>query len=138
MTPGKKISGIKLHIAVDSNGLPHARGVTTADITDREGALRMFRTYAPHLSQVEKVLCDGGYTGESFANAVTELLHAEVEIAKRNELHKFAVIPRRWVVERSFAWLDKCRRLWKNCERSPYNYLQMTSVAFIALILRRY
>ena len=138
MTPGKKISGIKLHIAVDSNGLPHARGVTTANINDREGALQMFALYAPRLASVVKVLCDGGYTGEPFAHAVATLLGAVVEVAKRNELHTFAVIPKRWVVERTFAWLDKCRRLWKNCERSPFNYLQMTSMAFIALILRRY
>lgn len=98
----------------------------------------MFETYAPRLSNVIKVLCDGGYTGEPFAHAVTALLEASVEIAKRNELHKFAVIPKRWVVERTFAWLDKCRRLWKNCERSAFHYLQMTSVAFISLILRRY
>jgi len=98
----------------------------------------MFETYAPHLTDVIKVLCDGGYTGEAFANAVDAVLGAIVEIAKRNELHTFAVIPKRWVVERTFAWLDKCRRLWKNCERSAFNYLQMTSVAFISLILRRY
>ena len=137
MTRGKKVSGIKLHIAVDSNGLPHARCVTTANTTDRDGALQMFRLYAPRLENVVKVLCDGGYTGEPFAKAVAEILGAIVEIAKRNELHKFAVIPKRWVVERTFAWLDKCRRLWRNCERSPFNYLQMTSMAFIALILRR-
>jgi transposase len=98
----------------------------------------MFNTYLPRLSSVTKVLCDGGYAGEPFAESVASLLQAEVEIAKRNELHAFAVIPRRWVVERSFAWLDKCRRLWKNCERTAFNYLQMTSLAFIALILRRY
>jgi transposase len=47
---------------------------------------------------------------------VGRILGAKVEVVKRNELHKFAVIPKRWVVERSFAWLEKCRRLWKNCE----------------------
>jgi len=118
--------------------LPHARCATTADISDRDGALAMFKTYAPHLTDVIKVLTDGGYTGEPFAKAVASLLGAVVEIAKRSELHKFAVIPKRWVVERTFAWLDKCRRLWKCCERSAFHYLQMTSVAFIALILRRY
>jgi len=119
-------------------GLPHARCATAANVTDREGALAMFGIYAPFLTSVKKVLCDGGYTGKPFEKAVLRLLHADVEIAKRSELHKFAVIPMRWVVERTFAWLDNCRRLWKNCERSIFNYLQMTSVAFIALILRRY
>ena len=125
-------------MAVDSNGLPHARCVTTADISDREGALEMIKRYAPHLTDVIKVLADGAYTGAPFATAVASLLGAVVEIAKRSELHKFAVIPKRWVVERTFAWLDKCRRLWKCCERSAFNYLQMTSVSLISLILRRY
>ena len=60
-----------------------------------------------------------------------------MEIAKRNELHKFAVIPKRWVVERSFAWLEKCRRLWKNCERLLSTSLAMTCLAFVSLLLRR-
>jgi len=63
------------------------------------------------------MLGDGGYTVEKLAGAVFRMTGAEVQIAKRNELHKFAVVPKRWVVERSFAWLDNYRRLWKNCER---------------------
>ena len=60
------------------------------------------------------VLGDGGYSGGNFAGSISRMLGADVTIAKRNELHKFAVIPKRWVVERSFAWLDNYRRLWKN------------------------
>ena len=60
-----------------------------------------------------------------------------VQIAKRNELHKFAVIPKRWVVERSFAWLEKNRRLWKNCERLINTSLQFVHLAFLGLLLRR-
>ena len=135
---GKKISGIKLHLGVDTNGLPHAMSVTTANVTDRDGAVEMIRTCAPNLSNVAKVLCDGGYTGENFATAVGVLIDAEFEVVKRNELHKFAVIPKRWVVERSNAWLEKYRRLWKNCERKIHTSLQMTALAFISLLLRRY
>ena len=69
-------------------------------------------------SEAENVLAGGGYSGKKFADKVKELLGCGVEIAKRNELHIFKVIPKRWVVERSFAWLEKCRRLWKNCERN--------------------
>ena len=134
----KKISGIKLHLGVDTNGLPHAFCVTTANCTDRNGALEMIESCKPNLSNLVKVLCDGGYTGENFANAVNVLVSAEVEVAKRNELHKFAVIPKRWVVERTFAWLEKFRRLWKNCERKIHTTLQMTTIAFIALLLKRY
>jgi transposase len=138
MTQEKKISGVKLHLAVDTGGLPHAIKVTTADVTDRDGAEEALRAYAPNLSKVAKVLCDGGYSGENFANAVMVLLVAEVEVVKRNELHTFAVLPKRWIVERSFAWLEKYRRLWKNCERKPRATLQMTVLAFISLLLKRY
>ena len=135
---GKKVSGIKRHIAVDTNGFPHAIGVTTADITDRNGALKIFKSHQTDLSKVAKVLADGGYTGEKFANASKEILSCTVEIAKRNELHIFVVMPKRWVVERSFAWLEKCRRLWKNCERKLSTSLSMAVLAFAVLLLKRF
>ncbi len=59
---GKKVSGIKRHIAVDTNGLPHAIHVTTANVTDRNGAIEMFEANKGNLSSVINVLCDGGYT----------------------------------------------------------------------------
>ena len=134
---GKKVSGIKRHVAVDSQGLPHAIAITTANVTDREGALTALSCAKKNLSQVVNILADGGYTGEKFAASVKEIIGAEVEIAKRNELHTFAVIPKRWVVERSFAWLEKCRRLWKNCERKINSSLQFVVLAFIAILLKR-
>jgi len=132
------VSGIKRHIAVDTNGLPHAVFVTTANIGDRAGALEMFELHKYGLSKVINVLADGGYTGDKFAAATKQILGCGVEIAKRNELHKFVVIPKRWVVERSFAWLEKCRRLWKNCERKLNTSTQMASLAFAVLLLRRF
>ncbi len=136
---GKKVSGIKRHIAVDSQGLPHAVAVTTAEVTDRKGALQALGRCKAELGGVQSVLCDGGYAGKPFAQGVREVLgqHVTVQIAKRNELHTFKVIPKRWVVERSFAWLDKNRRLWKNCERWLNTSLQFVSLAFLALLLRR-
>ena len=136
---GKKVSGIKRHIAVDTQGFPHAVAVTTAEVTDRKGALQALKRCKPNLGRVQSVLCDSGYTGEPFALGVREALGDEVtvQIAKRSELHKFAVIPKRWVVERSFAWLEKNRRLWKNCERWLNTSLQFVHLAFLALLLRR-
>ena len=136
---GKKVSGIKRHIAVDTQGLPHATRVTTADVTDRKGALQAMRRCKASLGKVQTVLADAGYVGEPFALGVREILGqaAAVKIAKRSELHKFAVIPKRWVVERSFAWLEKNRRLWKNCERELNTSLQFAHLAFLALLLRR-
>lgn len=134
---GKLITGIKRHIGVDTNGLPHAIHVTTANVTDRAGALAMFAACKDNLTRIIKVLADGSSTGEPFALAVFSSIGASVEIAKRSELHTFAVIPKRWVVERSFAWLDKCRRLWKNCERKLNSSLNMLVLAFLALLLKR-
>ena len=135
---GKKVSGIKRHIAVDTQGLPHVIYVTTANITDRAGALEAFSLHQTFLPEVKNVLADGGYTGDKFASGVHELLGCTVEIAKRSELHTFKVIPKRWVVERSFAWLEKCRRLWKNCERKLNTSLNMAVLAFVALLLKRF
>ena len=134
---GKKVSGIKRHIAVDSQGLPHAIHVTTADVTDRAGALAMFGQRRADLSRVRNVMADGGYSGKPFAGEVENLLGASVEVVKRNELHTFVVLPKRWVVERSFAWLEKCRRFWKNCEGKLNTSLQMVVLAFAVLILKR-
>ena len=134
---GKKVSGIKRHIVVDSQGLPHAIAVTTADVTDRQGALDAIARNKDSLSSVTSILVDGGYTGLPFADSIRELTGATVQVAKRSELHTFAVIPQRWVVERSFAWLEKCRRLWKNTERLLNTSLQFVNLAFLALLLRR-
>ncbi len=133
---GKKVSGIKRHIAVDTQGLPHALHITTANVTDRDGAVSMIEKSKTDLSETKKALVDGGYSGEKFATKINELIGATVEVVKRNELHKFVVLPKRWVVERSFAWLEKCRRLWKNCERKINTSLQMVVMAFLGLLLK--
>lgn len=136
---GKKVSGIKRHIAVDTQGLPHAIHITTANITDRDAAIAMIG-YCKNdrLSGVINYLVDGGYSGEKFATEIKNITGATVEVAKRNELHRFVVIPKRWVVERSFSWLEKCRRLWKNCERKINTSLQMVNLAFLALLLKKF
>ena len=114
---------------------------TTANFSDRDGAICMFEYYASfteRLSRLQKILVDGGYTGKEFAAAIKSTTGAEVEVVKRNEIHKFVVIPKRWVVERTFGWLDKYRRFWKNCERKLHNTLQMITLAFIRILLLRY
>jgi len=135
---GKKVSGIKRHLAVDTEGIPHAVHITAANVTDRAGALAMVEKHKENLAEVENMLVDGGYTGEPFRTAVNDLIGATVEVAKRNELHTFKVIPKRWVVERSLSWLEKCRRLWKNCERLVASSLAMVQLAFIRILLKRF
>lgn len=134
---GKKVSGIKRHIAVDTNGLLHGIVVTTANITDRDGAILVAEQHREDFTEVKKMLADGGYTGEKFAKEIKRIIRAEVEVVKRSELHTFKVVPKRWVVERSFSWLEKCRRLWKNCERKLSTSRQMVILAFISLLMRR-
>lgn len=114
---------------------------TAANVNDRNGAVDMIDYYyrnTDYLTDIKKVLVDGGYTGENFADAVKNISNAEVEVVKRNELNTFVVLPKRWIVERSFGWLDKCRRFWKNCERKLQNSFQMVTLAFIRIILKRY
>ncbi len=135
---GKKVSGIKRHIAVDTNGLPHAIFVTTANVTDRDGAVSMAKANKENLFEVKKMLTDVGYTGERFATEIWETIEAGVEVVKRGDLHTFVVIPQRWVVERSFGWIEKCRRLWKNCERKLKTSLYMVVLAFVRVVLRRF
>lgn len=89
---GKKISGIKRHIAVDVLGLPHTIYITTANINDRQGAIEMFQSHQDdyqfynkdnlenNLQNVQNVLADGGYTGENFANSITEILNCKTEV----------------------------------------------------------
>ena len=85
------------------------------------------------------MVCDSGYVGAPFTKGVRDILgqHVTVQIAKRTELHTFKVMPKRWIVERSFAWLEKNRRLGKNCERQLNTSLQFIHMAFLALLLRR-
>lgn len=104
--------------------------------TSRAGALQAISRYKDNLSDMENVLVDGGYTGAPFAAAVKDIIGATVEVVKRNELHTFSVLPKRWVVERSFGWLEKSRRLWKNCERKLNTSRNMVVLAFLALLIR--
>jgi transposase len=135
---GKKVSGIKRHIAADIMGLPHALTITTADVTDRQGAVEMTGQNVKNLSEVKKLVAGGGYLGENFTRAVKDLCAAEVEVVKRNEIHSFAVLPKRWAAGRSFGWIDKARRLWKNCGRKPRHSQQMAVLAFIAVLIKRF
>jgi transposase len=92
--------------------------------------LQMIGEAKEHLSEVKIILGDGGYCGRTFAIQIDTLIGATVEIAKRNELHKFIVLPKRWIVERIFAWIEKCHRLWKNCERKINTSLRINSLGF--------
>ena len=98
----------------------------------------MIENEKENLSAIQKIIVDAGYTGEKFASEIKTIINANVEVIKRNELHTFVVLPKRWIVERSFAWLEKYRRLWKNCERKLNTSLQMVVLSFISVLLKRF
>ena len=125
-------------MAVDTNGLIHAIDVTTANITDREGAIQMCERHKKTLEKVTNILCDGGYTGPSFAQSIKETIGCSVEIIKRSELYKFVVLPKHWIVEQTFAWLENYRRLWKNYERTLENIRQSCLWAGGTILLKRF
>jgi len=83
--------------------------VTTAEVTDRAGALVAFAEHRDSLSAVTNVLVDGGYTGQPFADAVHNVLGAMVTVAKRNELHTFAVLPKRYGIAASCVGLRRAQ-----------------------------
>jgi len=133
----KKVSGIKRHLAVDSQGLIHAVALTTANVTDRARAIQAMRDYQENLAWVQSVWVDGSYTAQPFVQGVKTQLGATVQVAERSQLSTFAVMPKRWIVERTFAWLEKCRRLWKNPERNLNTSLQFVVLAHLVMLLRR-
>jgi transposase len=98
----------------------------------------MIKINRDSLSEVGTFLCDGGYSVENFAGSVMEINGAPAEAVNRNEPRKFAVLPKRRAVGRSFGWPDKARRLRKNCGRKLNTSLQTAVPAFIAVMLRRF
>ena len=79
-----------------------------------------------------------GYSGENFASEVHRIIGSKVEIVKKNDAHKFSVIPKRWVVERTFAWFEKFHRLWKNCERLLLSSLSFLLLSLIFILIKRF
>lgn len=125
---GKKIKGRKRHIVVDTRGLLLVAVVHTARLQDRDGAELVFAEAAARSPSLRKLWADQGYRGE-LEEAVRQGYDFELEIVGREPGQKgFAVLPRRWVVERTIAWLNRWRRLAKD-----YEHLNESSEAWIYL-----
>lgn len=130
---GKKIKGKKRHILVDTVGLLLHVIVHPADIQDRDGGVVVLSTLFGRLPLLKQLFADGGYQGPLFQKALAKVLpQLKTEIIKRSDKAKgFAVLPRRWVVERTFAWLNRCRRLakdWENLTRTALAYIRLASI----------
>jgi putative transposase len=137
---GKHVKGRKRHIAVDILGLPLAIVVTSANTHDKRGGEKVVERIKRWLPKgVKKVYADGGYSGEPFRKIVKNVLGATLSIRKGigKKFKGFKPIPKRWVVERTFAWLGDYRRLDKDQERHSWNSLAMIRWASISMMLRR-
>src|SRR3954451_2113791 len=136
---GKKIKGKKRHILVDTLGLLLHAIVHPADIQDRDGGILLLATLFGMYPFLKKLFADGGYQGAEFQKALAKILpYLETEIVKRSDHAKgFVVLPRRWVVERTIAWLNRCRRLAKDWENPYHKALAFLRLASIRLMLRK-
>ena len=136
---GKKIKGRKRHIVTDTEG--HLVGVQVhpADIQDRDGAPDLLASIRSLYPWLRHIFADGGYGGDKLRDAMAALGQWTFEIIKRSDAakHSFVLLPRRWVVERTFAWLGRCRRLAKDFETTIESAVAWVLIAHIRRLTRR-
>jgi putative transposase len=134
---GKKISGRKRHLLTDTLGLPLVLVVHPADLQDRDGLALVCARIRRRFPWLAHLFADGGYQG-AVAAAAAARERLRLEIVKRPaDLRGFEVLPRRWVIERSFAWLSRNRRLARDFEHLTEAATAMVVVAIIQLLIRR-
>jgi transposase len=138
---GKRTTGRKRHLVTDTLGLVLVVAVTSASVQDRPGGRRVLRALAQRFPSIGLVWADAGYANKIDASLLTwaqEKLRLVVQIVKRSDDVKgFQVLPRRWVVERTFGWLVRNRRLARDYERSPEHSETMIKIAMIRLMATR-
>ena len=135
---GKQVKGRKRHILVDTLGLLLVVVVTAASVGDREGARQCLARRGGQLKKLRKVWADGGYDGAPLRAWFIERLRIALTVVLRPQESKgFVLLPRRWVVERTFAWLNLCRRLSKDYERETSTSEAWIYIAMTRLMLNR-
>jgi len=134
---GKGTKGRKRHLLTDTIGLMLVLIVQSASVQDRDGAPEVLRTARFRFPWLRHVFADGGYSGQKLRDALAGCGTWTIEIIKRSDAAKgFEVLPRRWVVERTFAWLGRCRRLARDWERTTESSTAWAHVASIRLMTR--
>jgi putative transposase len=135
----KNIKGRKRHLLVDTLGFPLSVYVTAADVQDRVGAQCLLGGLKPFVPRLKKIWADGAYTGEKLAGWLEEQGEWELQIVERRsaDTEGFAVLPHRWIVERTLGWLMRNRRLSKDYERLVQSSETFIEVAMIGLMLKR-
>jgi transposase len=135
---GKKVKGRKRHIITDTAGHLVAARVHAADIQDRDGAPHLLASIRYLFPWLRHVFADGGYTGDKLTTALARHGQWQIEIVKRSDRSTgFSVLPRRWVVERTFAWLNRNRRLAKDFEATVGSGEAWMYLASVQLLARR-
>ncbi len=135
---GKKIKGRKRHIITDTLGHLVGIDVHPAGMQDRDGAVRVIKEIRSLYPWLRRLFADGGYAGPKLAKKLRKLGKWTLEIVKRSDSAKgFVLLPRRWVVERTFAWLNRCRRLAKDFEATIQSATAWIILAHIRLLTRR-
>jgi len=135
---GKKIKGRKRHIVTDTLGHLVGLVVHGADVQDRDGAVEVLNSIRHRHPWLRHVFADGGYGGEKLRSRLTRIGSWTVQIVKRSDQAQgFKLLPRRWVVERTFAWLGRCRRLAKDVEKTIESAEAWILVANLRLMTRR-
>ena len=134
---GKKINGRKRHIVVDTIGLLLVVMVTAASVQDRDGGRGILKVLNGALASVRHVFADGGYRGQLVAVAKSAWGIVVEVVRKPPDQQGFAVLPRRWVVERTFSWLMRFRRLARDYERLPATHEAIVKWAMVAIMLNR-
>jgi transposase len=133
----KKVHGRKRHLAVDTGGLLLEVLVTPASTQDRDGGRRLLWRLRHHLPTIRLVWADAGYAGKLVTWAQQVLALMVQIVRKRQGVHHFEVLPRCWVVERTFSWLGKCRRLAVDYERKPEHHQAWVHWAMVRVMVKR-
>lgn len=132
------MKGRKRHILTNTIGLPVDMIVHQADMQDRDGAPALLEKVRSAFPWLRHVFADGGYAGDKLKNAIAGLGDWTIEIVKRSDAARgFVLLPRRWVVERTFAWLNRNRRLAKDLEATIESAVTWLYIASVKLMSRR-
>jgi transposase len=134
---GKKVNGRKRHVVVDTMGLLLLVEITSASVQDRDGARKLLDRLKMAMPSLSLLWADGGYAGKLVAWAKTSLNLAVQIVRKLAGQVGFQVLPRRWVVERTFSWINRCRRTVRDYERLPAHHAAWVQWSMVIIMSRR-
>jgi len=138
LRPAQEVAGRKRHILVDTLGLLLGVSILPAHIQDRDGARDLLKRVRRRFPFIDRIFADAGYQGPKMAKAVATTGSWRLEVVKRSDLHRFVALPKRWIVERTFAWISRNRRLARDYERYTTTVAAFVRLAMIRIMLKRF